>query len=298
MGPSFVCIGAQKAGTTWLYRNLAAHPEVWMPPVKELHYFDRAPSYPTPNSLSVDSFVERSRDPKWMAQAISRVDKPRKEGELARAAFMARYYFSDYSDSFYLSLFEWAGHKVSGDITPSYAMLELDDVRRMRALLPEVKLIFMLRDPVERAWSYCRQVQKMFGQLDLDDVAQVLKAIDEPAQELRSDYVKTLEHYLQCFAPEKLLLVFYDAISEQPRQLMGEILEFLQLNDATFFSPELAAEVVNRSPEKPMPPEVAQHLARKYAPMKKQLAARFGGYCRRWTGETTLAGDCPASLRP
>ena len=38
--PDFLGIGAQKAGTTWLSHNLQLHPEVWMPPVKELHYFD------------------------------------------------------------------------------------------------------------------------------------------------------------------------------------------------------------------------------------------------------------------
>ena len=38
--PSFLCIGAQKAATSWLHKNLLEHPDVWMPPLKELHYFD------------------------------------------------------------------------------------------------------------------------------------------------------------------------------------------------------------------------------------------------------------------
>ena len=45
--PDFLGIGAQKSGTTWLHHNLSQHPGVWMPPVKELHYFDhphRTPS--------------------------------------------------------------------------------------------------------------------------------------------------------------------------------------------------------------------------------------------------------------
>ena len=36
----FVCIGAQKAGTTWLARMLSRHPQVFVTPVKEIHYFD------------------------------------------------------------------------------------------------------------------------------------------------------------------------------------------------------------------------------------------------------------------
>ena len=39
--PDFLCVGAQKGGTTWLYQQLDSHPDFWMPPVKELHYFDQ-----------------------------------------------------------------------------------------------------------------------------------------------------------------------------------------------------------------------------------------------------------------
>jgi hypothetical protein len=38
--PDFLCIGAQKAGTSWLYQNLQEHPGIWLPPIKEIHYFD------------------------------------------------------------------------------------------------------------------------------------------------------------------------------------------------------------------------------------------------------------------
>jgi hypothetical protein len=38
--PNFIGIGAQKSGTTWLSRNLGLHPEIWIPSVKEVHYFD------------------------------------------------------------------------------------------------------------------------------------------------------------------------------------------------------------------------------------------------------------------
>lgn len=38
--PDFIGIGAPKAGTTWLYYQLKDHPDLWLPPVKELHYFN------------------------------------------------------------------------------------------------------------------------------------------------------------------------------------------------------------------------------------------------------------------
>jgi hypothetical protein len=38
--PDFLCVGAQKAGTSWLYHQLTLHPDFWMPPIKEPYYFE------------------------------------------------------------------------------------------------------------------------------------------------------------------------------------------------------------------------------------------------------------------
>src|SRR5438128_12200402 len=38
--PRFLGVGAPRAGTSWLYQNLKPHPQIWLPPLKELHYFD------------------------------------------------------------------------------------------------------------------------------------------------------------------------------------------------------------------------------------------------------------------
>ena len=45
----FMGIGAQKAATTWLAQNLRQHPDVWIPPRKELHYFDHSEANPSAN---------------------------------------------------------------------------------------------------------------------------------------------------------------------------------------------------------------------------------------------------------
>ena len=39
-GPDFICIGLQKAGSRWLYEQLREHPDFWMPPIKELRFFN------------------------------------------------------------------------------------------------------------------------------------------------------------------------------------------------------------------------------------------------------------------
>ncbi|MBA3731354.1 MAG: sulfotransferase domain-containing protein, partial [Gammaproteobacteria bacterium] len=40
MLPNFLIIGASRCGTTWMANNIKSHPDVFMPPKKELHFFD------------------------------------------------------------------------------------------------------------------------------------------------------------------------------------------------------------------------------------------------------------------
>ena len=55
----FLGIGVQKAASSWLHENLRNHPEIWVPPRKELHYFDRLPEYPTPSYLASKNLIYR-----------------------------------------------------------------------------------------------------------------------------------------------------------------------------------------------------------------------------------------------
>ena len=82
MFPDFIGIGAQKAGTTWLHRNLQAHPQIYMPR-KEVHYFDRKIRDRT-NPVS-RFFGKRDIDVQWRRQvrhwtAMHLVRKPSPSG--------------------------------------------------------------------------------------------------------------------------------------------------------------------------------------------------------------------------
>lgn len=100
--PDFLGIGATKAGTTWLYQNLFAHPDIFMPTTKELHYFDR------------------------------RFD------EILYV---------------YTRKFKDVKGKIKGEITPAYSILNIERIKFIHLLMPDVRLIFIMRNPIERAWS-------------------------------------------------------------------------------------------------------------------------------------------------
>src|SRR5438128_829855 len=147
-GPDFICIGAQKAGTGWLYQQLRHHPDFWMPPLKELHYFDRVVSSdamgPSRSLRLVRNEAERLRIAR--ERAVNERDHE----------FLQKFEQLSTAKSFdlqrYADLFRSKGELLAGDITPGYSTLEESVIQNIAARL-SLKVMFIARDPVERAWS-------------------------------------------------------------------------------------------------------------------------------------------------
>ena len=57
--PDFIGIGAARSGTTWVARQLAQYYDIWLPRIKELHYFARSLKYDGPSYLNDSSLVKR-----------------------------------------------------------------------------------------------------------------------------------------------------------------------------------------------------------------------------------------------
>jgi hypothetical protein len=185
-------------------------------------------------------------------------------------------------DSWYLSLF--AGHegRLRGEMTPDYSMLEGDDVDRVRDLAPNAKIIYFMRDPLERAWSQLRFSWPGFrpeGAIDLHAAETYLRG---PTQRLRGSYPRTLATWQQRFPPEQLFVGFYDDIVERPSDVVRSLLTFLGADTEVPLPAELLRERVNASPAMALPPGIHELLAGIYRDELEELAARFGGHAARW----------------
>src|ERR1700751_3860857 len=107
--PDFICIGAQKAGTGWLYEQLRAHPDFWMPPVKELHYFDRDWRKPRPEAQNrFENALRDARDERDGTFIGRAIDLFRRQGMSLPG---------------YTELFDPAADLITGDVTPGYSIL-------------------------------------------------------------------------------------------------------------------------------------------------------------------------------
>lgn len=296
----FIGIGAQKSGTSWLYSRLGELPEFFLPLIKEIHYFDRSTQYSSSNQLSPRSIRQRIFEPDWFRNSYRQITKQVFTGNIRDVFWLLKWYYGNYSDHWYLSLFNTKG-MFTGEITPSYSMLGREDIKEMYSLAPEAKLIFLVRNPVDRAWSNYRYVSRRYEQDHRDDtIDAVINFIDGEGQMLRSDYMGTIERYIEVFPPDQILIGFYDAISDNPTGLLQDIVKHIggsvesiaqncNLNQKNNVSESIEADE-----------RVLSHLKDKYHEPIRILAEKFGGYFNKWLYElyNETSSNSNSSLNP
>ncbi|MEY2546227.1 MAG: hypothetical protein QOG48_1344 [Verrucomicrobiota bacterium] len=269
-GPDFICIGAQKAGTGWLYDQLRAHPDFWMPPLKELHYFDRAGrSARELRSESTDRIAEARR-------------QARNEDDLRFLDLFTQLRGKEDVDLVtYAALFATKGERLAGDITPGYSALEETMVRRVVESFAGTKIIFFARDPVERAWSqlsmWVRHGVIERGKIDIDGF------LNDPAVRARSFPSKIVARWRQFVRPELFRVYFFDDLVRDAAGLRHEIISFLG-RDAEKPSGDLSPDYnpKARKEKLELKPEMRARLADFFKDELHVCAAELGGPAVDW----------------
>ncbi len=285
-GPDFLCIGAPKSGTTWLFNHLGQHPDVWLPPVKELHYFDRV--FPLPRAGTFEGerrgvlglFAQYDRDLIW--RAFARTLRP---GSGASPAWAWRYLNGQISDDWYLSLFP-SGARFSGEFTTDYCALDDEAVAHVYALLPAARVVFVMRDPIERSWSHAKMVLprllgKPLARLSVDEYEQFLT---HPAPQRRGQYVNTLARWEAHYPKTQVHIEFYDHIIHDPVNVWQKVQQFLDLVPMAGDEQHLRQRVnpSRQASGGDMPGPVKALLARQHLGQLEQLAERFAGPPAQW----------------
>ncbi len=218
--PNFLIIGAQKSGTTSLYHYLDEHPEVFMSRKKEPHFFSFEGREP--------KFKERSDKKKNIINTIEA----------------------------YEQLFDGVtNEKAIGEASPSY-LYEEQAAERIHTRIPDAKLIAILRDPVDRAYSHFLHAVRS-GREPMDGFVQALDDEEKRRAEgwgnpydyqRKGFYGAQLTRFLEYFPREQLLVFLFEDLSDDPRKLVRQMYDFIGV-DADF-TPDLSAKYnVTEAPE-------------------------------------------------
>lgn len=252
--PEFVVIGARKCGTTWLYENLRAHPELFLVDGKGTEFFNK-------------HFERGVR--------------------------------------FYSGRFAPGTGKIKGEVCGAYSFMPRERIRAMHRLLPNARLVLLIRNPIERAWSQAHMNLVSQAGRTLDAVPE-----DEMRAFLSSDFVvraglysAMLDHWLSIFPREQLYLGIFEDIAARPAELMREILRHigascaidwarLPLHDTIIppagaqfarCDPGRGVTVTNyQSTDKKMPPHHREFLHRIYRREIETLLSRYALPVQGW----------------
>jgi hypothetical protein len=158
-GPDFLCIGMKKAATRWLFDQLNAHYQTWLPPIKECHFFDRGFNFSRTDSKCAAFLRKCSKGEKinvheahFLLRAIfsknGRAQRKINEEFLSSRIRSAEknpmskllYHPNDKSINWYKSLFPQLDGLISGDITPAYCLLEPEMIKTIKRKFLDIRI--------------------------------------------------------------------------------------------------------------------------------------------------------------
>jgi hypothetical protein len=203
--PNFLIIGDLKAGSTSLYHYLRQHPEVYMPDVKELRYF----AYDEENPYHVRAISYRVKT------------------------------FSEY-----LRHFEKCGDaKAIGEASPNY-LRSPGAANRIKAAIPDVRLIACLRNPADRLYS--AYLMNYRG-------GSTRKPFDEELFGRDAAWIKArfywldLKQYFDLFPPSQIKIVLFDDLKADAGKVVKDLYRFLDVDDA--FAPDFTVQNEGGTPK-------------------------------------------------
>ena len=270
-GPDFICIGLQKAGTRWLYDQMASADGVWMPPIKELNYFNGNPF----KALNL--------------RALAKRDAALAQGEAESAANSSFYetfkrgMASPVDLDWYYELFAAKGSNLAGDVSPEYAKMEVDKIGLVTSACPGCKFVFLLRDPVSRFWSVaCQNVrQGILAEQDLGDWRCVSQLIAKSVHQAQSFPTRIWRKWSTKLPPSALRFWFLEDIVARPEDVRQEIFDFV--GGSKLQSP-LSPSFNRKSNNKKyaMSDEIQHQLAVYFNAEIREAADLFGAHAVAW----------------
>lgn len=191
--PNFLLIGVQKSGTTSVYNYLNQHPQIFLSPLKETNFLERD----------------------WASLEASAKRYPHE---------------SCYSLEHYQQLFaDVADEAAIGEASPNYLFHYKTAIPEIKKLVPDAKLLVMLRNPVQRAYSdYLMHVRDSLSELSLEEHLE--KRPNTSHTLLKGKYGHQLTEWFQAFPREQFKILFYEDLCQDAQKFTAEIYEFLNVD--------------------------------------------------------------------
>jgi hypothetical protein len=217
--PNFFVVGAAKAGTTSLYQYLGHHPQIYVSPIKEPHYFA--------TDLDMNNFGPDYRldfPPDTHEYIWGEMSQPVHSAHVTK--------FEDYQGLFR----KVRNEKAIGEASVTY-LCSPRAAAEIKARIPEAKIIIMLRDPAERAFSHYLMdrrlgiVARTFAEELHDDLRKTDKAWGRTRMYIELGlYFEQVKRFLELFGPERVRIYLSHDLRADRTTLLRDLYDFLEVD--------------------------------------------------------------------
>ncbi|MGB3694093.1 MAG: sulfotransferase [Spirulinaceae cyanobacterium] len=193
--PNFLIIGVQKAGTTSIYNYLDEHPQIYMSPVKETNF------------LEADWEKEPEKLAKKSSKSITDIET-------------------------YHQLFAGVQDEIAiGEASPNYLFHYQTATKAIQRYMPDAKLIAILRNPTERAYSdYLMHIRDAIE--EPESLSEIIAHRAESAYFFRKGfYYEQIKYFFDKFGRQQVKVYLYDDLCKNPVKLMQDMYSFIGVDD-------------------------------------------------------------------
>ena len=241
--PNFLGIGPGQSGSTWLFEHLSQHPQVYIPPIKEVNYFNRN--------------LHRYSLRKYSSQF--RAGNNLVIGEISPGYSVLRTDRLEYLSSIMpdVQLILTIRHPVERSWSAARRVMNRLGISLEEFGEEELYKYF------KKEWAYrAKNGKQVLGDYEPDL--------------LEGQYTRVIDHWLRFFPEEQLLLVFFNQLKEDPQAYLGAVCQHIGVNPKfTWQSKNLNAKV-NSNPVNEISSKVRDFLEDMYKEEIEQLRTRFG----------------------
>ncbi|SLN30726.1 hypothetical protein AQS8620_00973 [Aquimixticola soesokkakensis] len=288
-----ICVGATKAGTSWLYDYLEGHPQVWMRTVKEVHYFDAIDlkagwvANGLKGQIKADAAKLATLEAgtewhNWLTRRIADATQILaliEAGTVDEAAYLAYLYDGVEARAKVIG----QEVRVVGDITPAYALLSEERLKAMAGMAEDVRVVFLMRDPLDRLWSHVRMNASRQAKADEDVVQKSRRMLNQIVRKgaeadilTRGDYPAIVAKLKRAVPQAKLMLAFNEQLITP--EGVTELCDFLGLDPMPADTDKRVHEGVKIKMNERQKREAQEFLAPHYAYVEETL----GMLPQRW----------------
>ena len=191
--------------------------------------------------------------------------------------------------SYYASLFRPGKDRIKGDKTPGYCTLSSTVIRYIRSVMPSLRIIFFMRDPVQRAWSHAVMNLVKLKKRRIEDVppSSFYKHFVRDGERMR--YSRILERWRGVFPAEQIHTGYYEEIANDPIGVLRAACEHVGADTNVDWSRFPYNRVVNKGQRPPMPEQYRKFLEDMYREEIVLLEERLGGAASRWRAALAAA---------